>query len=43
MLEVDGADHGMYVPGRLARSTEVLGRVVTAVGDFLDAAVWPAR
>ena len=43
VLEVDGADHGMYVPGRLARSAEVLGRVVTAVEDFLDGAVWPAR
>ncbi|MFC0627298.1 alpha/beta hydrolase [Kribbella deserti] len=25
VLEVDGADHGMYVPGRLAASTAVLG------------------
>lgn len=43
VLEVDGADHGLYVPGRLARSTEVLGRVVTAVEDFLDDVVWPTR
>jgi len=36
VLEVDGADHGMDVPGRLAASVEVLGRVATAVEDFLD-------
>jgi pimeloyl-ACP methyl ester carboxylesterase len=41
VLEVEGADHGMFVPGRLAGCAEVLGRVVTAVEDFLDAAVWP--
>ncbi|MFC7545128.1 alpha/beta hydrolase [Plantactinospora sp. GCM10030261] len=40
VLEVAGADHGMYVPGPLAGSTEVLGRVVTAVEDFLDYVVW---
>ncbi len=41
VLEVDGADHGMFVPGRLARSAEVLGRVATALEDFLDEVVWP--
>ncbi|OLF11366.1 alpha/beta hydrolase [Actinophytocola xanthii] len=41
VLEVDGADHGMYVPGRLAASAAVLGRVATAVEDFLDEVVWP--
>jgi hypothetical protein len=41
VLEVDGANHGMYLPGRLVRSTEVLGRVATAVEDFLDEVVWP--
>ena len=34
--EVAGADHGMYVPGRLAASAAVLGQVATAVEDFLD-------
>lgn len=43
VLEVEGADHGMYVPGRLARSMAVLGQVVTAVEDFLDDVVWPTR
>lgn len=41
VLEVDGADHGMFVPGRLAESAVVLGRVITAVENFLDDHVWP--
>ncbi|HEX2774509.1 MAG TPA: alpha/beta hydrolase [Micromonosporaceae bacterium] len=41
VLEVDGADHGMYVPGPLAASAQVLGRVATAVENFLDSVVWP--
>ena len=41
VVEVDGADHAMFVPGRLAASAAVLGRVITAVEDFLDHAVWP--
>ena len=41
VLEIDGADHGMYVPGRLAASAAVLGEVATAVEDFLDQVVWP--
>jgi hypothetical protein len=36
VLEIDGADHGMFVPGRLAASATVLGQVITAVEDFLD-------
>ena len=40
VLEVDGADHGMYVPGPLAASTAVLGQVATAVEEFLDEVVW---
>jgi hypothetical protein len=36
VLEVEGADHAMHVPGPLARSAEVLGRVATAVEEFLD-------
>ena len=42
VVEIEGADHGMYVPGRLAASTAVLGEVATAVEDFLDEVVWPA-
>ncbi|MEV0469784.1 alpha/beta hydrolase [Streptomyces prunicolor] len=41
VLEVQGADHGMHVPGPLAESAAVLGRVATAVEDFLDKVVWP--
>ncbi|MEZ7125235.1 hypothetical protein ACBR40_07850 [Nonomuraea sp. AD125B] len=40
VLEVDGADHGMKVPGPLRRSAEVLGLVTTAVESFLDGVVW---
>ena len=41
IVEVDGADHGMFLPGELAASAAVLGQVITAVEDFLDHAVWP--
>jgi hypothetical protein len=40
VLEVAGADHRMMVPGPLSRSAEILGLVVTAVEEFLDAVVW---
>jgi hypothetical protein len=42
VFEVEGADHGMYVPGPLTDSIAVLGRVVVAVEEFLDAIRWPA-
>jgi len=41
VVEIDGADHGMFVPGWLAASATVLGQVTTAVEDFLDRIVWP--
>jgi hypothetical protein len=41
VLEIEGADHGMYVPGPLASSAAVLGRVATAVEEFLDGVLWP--
>lgn len=40
VLEVEGADHGMRVPGPLANSTAVLGRMVTAIEQFLDDVAW---
>ncbi|MFK3981932.1 alpha/beta hydrolase [Micromonospora sp. NPDC050397] len=40
VLEVPDADHGMYVPGPLAGSAAVLGRVVTAIEEFLDQVLW---
>ncbi|MET8832842.1 hypothetical protein ABZV78_02850 [Micromonospora sp. NPDC004540] len=42
LLEVEGADHGMYVPGPLTESIAVLSRVVVAVEEFLDAIRWPS-
>ena len=41
VLEVEGADHGMYVPGPLTDSIAVLGRMLLAVEGFLDAINWP--
>ena len=41
VVEIDGADHGMFVPGRLAASAAALSQVITAVEDFLDHVVWP--
>jgi pimeloyl-ACP methyl ester carboxylesterase len=40
VLTVEGADHGMYVPGPLSDSIEVLGHVVVAVEKFLDTIEW---
>ncbi|WP_328419625.1 alpha/beta hydrolase [Micromonospora sp. NBC_00389] len=42
VLEVPGADHGMYIPGPLTESIAVLSRVVVAVEDFLDEIGWPS-
>jgi hypothetical protein len=41
VVEVEGADHGMRVPGPLSESIAVLARVVMAVEEFLDAIDWP--
>ena len=41
VVEVDGADHGMFVPGPMAASAAVLGQIMTAVENFLDRTVWP--
>jgi hypothetical protein len=41
VLEVEDADHGLYVPGPLTESIAVLGRMVVAVDEFLDAIDWP--
>jgi hypothetical protein len=41
VLEADGADHGMYVPGPLTDSIAVLGQMVTAIRKFLTAIDWP--
>ncbi|GGR99467.1 hypothetical protein GCM10010169_50110 [Micromonospora fulviviridis] len=41
VCEVAGADHGLRVPGPLARSAAVLAETATAVEDFLDGVLWP--
>lgn len=41
VLQVDDADHGMYVPGPLTASIDVLARVVIAVELFLTEIAWP--
>ncbi|HXZ73212.1 MAG TPA: hypothetical protein VEH31_20375 [Streptosporangiaceae bacterium] len=41
VVEIDGADHAMFVPGPLSASAAVLGQVMTAVEGFLDHTVWP--
>ncbi len=43
VLQIDGADHGMFVAGRLANSADVLAKVVSVVEEFLDDVIWPTR
>lgn len=41
VLEIEGADHGLQVPGPLTDSVAVLGRVLVEMERFLDAIGWP--
>ena len=41
VVEIDGADHAMVVPGRLTESAAALGQIISAVEDFLDHVIWP--
>ncbi len=42
VLEIEDADHALMLTNRpLAESAQALGRVATAVEDFLDHIVWP--
>ncbi|MHA6623286.1 hypothetical protein [Pseudonocardia sp. DLS-67] len=43
VLEVEGAGHGMQVPGPVLDTVAVLGRVVSEMEEFLDAIGWPER
>ncbi len=44
VVEVEGADHSMVVPGPLSASAAVLGQVMDVVESFLDDVVWrPTR
>ncbi|MFG1607120.1 alpha/beta hydrolase [Actinoplanes sp. NPDC049265] len=42
VLEVEGADHAMAMPGPVRDTVAVLARVVDAVEDFLEAIAWPS-
>jgi hypothetical protein len=42
VLEIEDADHGMFVPGAVTESIAVLDRMVAATEDFLTAVDWPA-
>jgi hypothetical protein len=42
VLEVEGADHGMLLPGPVVDSVAVLGRVLVGMEEFLDTIGWPA-
>ncbi|MGH3264836.1 MAG: hypothetical protein ACRDNS_22920, partial [Trebonia sp.] len=41
VVEISGADHGLFAPGPLKESAAVLAEVSTAVERFLDQVVWP--
>jgi hypothetical protein len=43
VVEIDGAGHGLFVPGPASASIAVLGQVLAAVEAFVDRAVWPLR
>jgi hypothetical protein len=43
VLEIESADHGMFVPGPIQNSIAGLTPVVAAINDFLDAINWPDR
>ena len=43
VLEIDSADHGLFVPGPLTNSIAVLGRLVTAMDDFMNATGWQPK
>ncbi|GIG61734.1 hypothetical protein Lfu02_61060 [Longispora fulva] len=43
ILEIEDAGHDMLVPGPLADSAAVLGRVASAIEEFLDGVVWPGE
>jgi hypothetical protein len=42
VLEIEGGDHGLGVPGPITDTIAVLGRMVTAMDEFLDATDWPS-
>jgi len=41
VVEIEGADHGLFVPGPLERSARNIGKLAATVEAFIDIAVWP--
>jgi hypothetical protein len=41
VLEIEDANHGMFVQGPVTESIAVLAQIATAVEDFLDTIGWP--
>lgn len=41
VLEIEGADHDLCLPGPVSASAHALGQVMDAVEDYLDRVVWP--
>ncbi len=39
--QIEGTDHGMFVPGHVSESAAALGQVRTTVENFLGHQVWP--
>lgn len=42
VLELPDADHGLFVPGPLAKSVQNISALATGAERFLDENVWPA-
>lgn len=42
LLEVSGANHGMFVPGSVTNSIAVLSSVIAAIDTFFDVIAWPS-
>ncbi|MDR7276070.1 alpha/beta hydrolase [Catenuloplanes atrovinosus] len=41
VVEIEGGDHGLYVPGPLSETLDALARVVTEADRFLAEIGWP--
>jgi len=41
VVEIDGGNHGLFVPGPLERSARAIGELAAASEAFLDDVVWP--
>ena len=43
VLEIEAANHGLFVPGPVQNSIAVLGRVAVTIDEFLDTINWPGH